>query len=176
MTDPDIARLIELLPIGSPRPWIRKWQSTEVHCLTGDGALRSQEDIDLAVAAVNAAPILLAALAVDRALPLDVERLANATARVVGWTGALDYHREWAAKVAREYAATYDDRSWLDEAMAAASDLHAARPRETALEKALERAEFALSLVTGATYDDRTWLDEAVAAQADAHVALARED
>jgi len=37
---------------------------------------------------------------------LDVERLAMATARVVGWTGALDYHREWAEKVAREYAAT----------------------------------------------------------------------
>lgn len=35
---------------------------------------------------------------------LDVERLAEATARVVGLHGANDYHREWAVKVVAEYA------------------------------------------------------------------------
>jgi hypothetical protein len=32
---------------------------------------------------------------------LGVERLAKATARVVGWSGPLDYHRDWAAEYAR---------------------------------------------------------------------------
>jgi hypothetical protein len=27
--------------------------------------------------------------------------LAKATARVVGWSGPLDYHRDWAAEYAR---------------------------------------------------------------------------
>lgn len=36
---------------------------------------------------------------------LDVERLARATARVVGWEGPNDYHLVWAKQVAAEYEA-----------------------------------------------------------------------
>lgn len=40
-------------------PWIRKWESLDVHGLTGDGVLTDQRNVDLAVAAVNALPALL---------------------------------------------------------------------------------------------------------------------
>jgi hypothetical protein len=50
----------------------------------------------------------LAALAPPDPRPdvtLDVEVLAEATAAIVGWHGPMDYHRDWAAKVAAEYTA-----------------------------------------------------------------------
>lgn len=46
-------RLVELSRKALPGPWIRKWESFDVHWIGGFGALRSQEDIDFAVACVN---------------------------------------------------------------------------------------------------------------------------
>lgn len=72
-----------------PPPWIRRWESIDVHGITGNGVLTHQANVDLAVAAVNALPDLLAALdakrdaesdsqihsdAASETLPAEVER------------------------------------------------------------------------------------------------------
>ena len=55
----EIERLRGLLAEGTPGPWIRPWASLNVHWMGGDDVLKSQINIDCAVAAVNALPALL---------------------------------------------------------------------------------------------------------------------
>jgi hypothetical protein len=61
MTPPELDELERLLAAATPGPWIRRWESKQVHWIAGDDALTSQQDIDLACAAVNALPALIAA-------------------------------------------------------------------------------------------------------------------
>jgi hypothetical protein len=61
----DLDNLERLRRAATPAPWIRRWQSTVVHWMGGDGALTSQADIDFAVALVNAAPELIAGARVE---------------------------------------------------------------------------------------------------------------
>lgn len=42
-----------------PGPWIRPWESYYIHGMSGRHVLSWQENLDLAVAAVNALPVLL---------------------------------------------------------------------------------------------------------------------
>lgn len=43
-----------ILAKRTPGPWIRHWQSLDVHAMSGDGVFLRMENIDAAVAAVNA--------------------------------------------------------------------------------------------------------------------------
>ena len=55
----DLAALAKLASEATPGPWIRPWASLEVHWMGGDDVLKSQVNLDLIVAAVNALPALV---------------------------------------------------------------------------------------------------------------------
>ena len=46
-----LENLYRLSDAATPGPWIRRWQSLDVHHMGGDNALRSQADVDFAIAA-----------------------------------------------------------------------------------------------------------------------------
>jgi hypothetical protein len=88
---------------------IRRTDGLTVHFTGGMPYLVVKPDWPDALRAALASPVRPEGLDAAEQHPtvrqsgIDVETLAGATAAVVGWTGPITYHREWATKVAREY-------------------------------------------------------------------------